>query len=370
MFVNVDWFFLSHRLPIAIAAKKNEIDMHVYAEITEAHLNSASKFKINQSPFPRKSKTIFHIISEFIRCHLLIKNNKPDLIHAVTIKPIIMLGLIARLNSTPFVGAVSGLGPAFINKGIIGKLRLKAIVFAMKIIFAKNNSVIICQSENDANAIKNFNIISPDKISLINGSGVDVDLFSPLKKYSIPEKYILMSSRILRDKGIVEYCEASKIVRDKLGKEINFKLSGPIDSSSPSFISEKTLTELIHNYEVDYLGNRYDMANLLASCTIFVLPSYYAEGIPKVLLEAASCGVPVITTNHPGCRDAIIEGKTGILVPVRDSLSLAKAIIGLLENKTLLTNMGKNGRILAKRKFTDSAVVKSHYKIYKSILNT
>jgi glycosyltransferase involved in cell wall biosynthesis len=173
-----------------------------------------------------------------------------------------------------------------------------------------------------------------------------------------------MSSRILRDKGVQEYCLAAGMIKEKFGNEIKFKLSGPIDNLSPTAISEYEIKKLTDEYGVEYLGNRTDMPELLASALIFVLPSYYPEGLPKVLLEAAASGVPIITTDHPGCRDAIVNLKTGLLVPPKDSNFLAHAIQELLMDATLLKNMGKEARSLAEISFNDSSVVNSHYSLY------
>ena len=370
MFVNVDWFFYSHRLPIAKAAKKNKIKMSVYTDFTDnQEKKEEDEYCIYQSPIRRTSKSILHVILEFLNVFILIKNRKPDLIHAVTIKPILLLGLASRFTSTPFIAAISGLGPAFQPKSWSDKMRLNIIVKLLRVIFRNRKAKIICQSKDDRDVLVGQGITIVKNVSLVSGSGVDISIYSPLKKRSNSKKYILMSSRILRDKGIEEYCLAAKIVREKYGKEIEFKLSGPIDDQSPTFISEVELEKLTLSCGVEYIGNRKDMPELLASALIFVFPSYYAEGMPKVLLEAASCGTPVITTNHSGCRDTIIEGETGILVPLQDVNALADAIIGLLKNKKLCTKMSSKARALAESSYCDSEVVNTHYKLYRQLCN-
>ena len=368
MFVNVDWFFFSHRLPIAKAAQKNNVDMAVYTDFTQFRENNDDDgYNLYQSPIRRTSTSILHVIFEFFKNYLIIKNGKPDLIHAVTIKPILALGLIARLTSTPFVGAISGLGPAFQPDSWYKKVRLILIVRVFSIIFGNGKARIICQSKNDHDVLVAHGITSSKNVSLVPGSGVDVEVYSPIKKRADCEKYVLMSSRILSDKGVKEYCLAAKIVRAKFGDEVKFKLSGPIDTHSPTFISESELNELTASCGVEYLGNRQDMPELLASALIFVLPSYYAEGLPKVLLEASSSGVSIITTDHSGCRDAVIEGETGLLVPTRDAEALASAMMGLLENRTLSIQMGSKGRALAESSYRDSEVVDSHYRLYRQL---
>ena len=368
MFVNVDWFFFSHRLPIAKAARDNNVNMVVYTDFTQDQEKYPTNgYKLYQSPIRRTSKSGFHVIVEFFKTYLIVKNGKPDLIHAVTVKPILVLGLVARLTSTPFVGAVSGLGPAFQPINWHGKLRLKLIVRIFRLIFGNKNARIICQSKNDRDILVDYGITSVANVLLVPGSGVDVKVYSPIKKKANCDKYVLMSSRILSDKGVKEYCLAAEVVRKTLGDKIKFKLSGPIDTHSPTFISEAALKKLIFSCGVEYLGNRQDMPELLASALIFVLPSYYAEGVPKVLLEASACGVAIITTDHPGCRDAVVEGETGILVATRDAQVLAVAMIELLENRTLSKQMGENGRALAEAYYRESIVIENHYRLYRQL---
>ena len=369
MFVNVDWFFLSHRLPIAQAAQKNDIDMAVYTEFTRSHnKEQAIGFNLLSSPLQRTSKSVFHFIFEFIKSYKIIQIGKPNLIHAVTIKPIVVLGIIARLTSTPFIGSISGLGPAFSADSFFNKMRLWVLFKVFRFIFSRRDAGIICQNCNDRDVLVRNRLCSIEKIQLIHGSGVDLKNYSPSKKRANSEKYILMSSRMLFDKGVQDFCFAADKVRQKFGQEIIFKLSGPIDSSSPTSISEYELNNLVDKYGVEYLGNRVDMPELLASALIFVLPSYYPEGLPKVLLEAAASGVPIITTDHPGCRDAVIHRETGLLVAIKDHENLADAIIQLLENTTLLTRMGRKGRLLAETSFEDSSVVDGHYSFYRQLV--
>ena len=366
MFVNVDWFFFSHRLPIAKAAVANNIEMIVYTDFTKDHGATFNKeFVLHQSPLRRASKSLFHLIFEIFNSFLIIIKGRPDLIHAVTVKPILILGVVARLTSTPFVGAISGLGPAFLTDNWLSKLRLKIVVSVFKFVFRSSKARAVCQSTSDRDTLISFGVTSIEKVVLINGSGVDVDLYSPNKKVVDCEPYVLMASRMLGDKGVREFCLAAKIVHERLGHRFRFKLSGPVDSESPSFISNRDLRKLCEESGVEYLGNRSDMPELIASAGIFVLPSYYPEGVPKVLLEAAACGVAIVTTDHPGCRDAIVSGKTGILVKPRDSVGLAKAMLELLEDEETLFRMGKNGRELALRFYRDTEVVKQHYSLYR-----
>lgn len=368
MFVNVDWFFYSHRLPIAIAAKNHNFDMSVYTDLTlEQKTNIDFQFNLNQSPFERKLRISPKIIIEFIKTFQLIKRKKPDLIHAVTIKPIIILGIISRITSTPFLAAFSGLGPSFKKEKFYQQITFNLVIILLRFIFKNKSSSVICQTNHDKEELIKNGVIASKKISLIRGSGVDINVFTPLKKNKDLGKFILMSSRMLSDKGVIEYCSAAKIVKKEFKGDIKFLLSGPIDLSSPTSISQIELDRLTLEHGVEYIGNCSDMPELLASAEIFVYPSYYPEGIPKVLIEALSCSVPIITTDHPGCRDVVINKETGILVPIKDPKRLAKSILSLLEDKKAQEEYGLKGRKLVSEIFEVSKVIKLHFNIYKKL---
>tara|TARA_B100001029_G_scaffold34037_1_gene25829 strand:- start:4200 stop:5321 length:1122 start_codon:yes stop_codon:yes gene_type:complete len=365
MFVNIDWFFLSHRLPIAKAAKLNNVDMSVYTDFSKQDkLSDDQGFDLIQSPITRSSKFFGFVIIEFIKAYLLILKEKPDLVHAVTIKPIILLGIVTRLTRTPFVGSISGLGPVFNQINLSQKIRFKLVLLIYKFIYSTNSSTIICQSAHDKNLLLKFRVCSESRISIIRGSGVNLEKFKPASSKN-DNHNVLMASRILSDKGVKEFCASAKQFRNLDDRGIKFRLAGPIDELSPTSISEEELKFVCADSEVEYLGNRTDINSLLASASIFILPSYYPEGVPKVLLEAASCGTPVITTDHPGCRDAIINNKTGILVEPRNSEAITKAILFMLDNPKTLDKMAKASRKLAEDYFDEKKVVEEHYKIYQ-----
>lgn len=368
MFVNVDWFFLSHRLPIAIAAAKHKIDMNVYTDFTRTLDDDyTNRFKLHQSPLARIAKYPGYEFIELIKAFFLVRKSKPDLIHAVTIKPMILLGVVARLTNTPFVGAISGLGPAFTQNGWKSKLRLVLILKLYRFIFRSPKSGVICQSKNDVDFLLKAKVCDKIKIFIIAGSGVDLKKYARDHALDSIEPFVLMASRILSDKGVLEYCAAAKILHKENKSYIKFKLAGPIDLLSPTSISKEKILSICLDSGVEYLGNRSDLNILLASAKLFVYPSYYPEGIPKILLEAAASGTPVLTSDHPGCRDAIIYGETGFTVEPKNGEKLAKMISQMLADKQL-ADMGVNGRKLAEQSFDEERVVESHYSIYEQFL--
>jgi glycosyltransferase involved in cell wall biosynthesis len=368
MFVNVDWFFFSHRMVIANAAKANQIDMSVYTDFTSKNnSHNIEKFNLFQSPLSRTSKFFGYELIEFFKAFMLIKKNKPDLIHAVTIKPILLLGVIARITKTPFVGAISGLGPAFIQNSWKSRLRLKIILILYAFIFKSPCSSLICQNQNDVNILLDHGVCSQKQIFIIIGSGVDLHKYSPLKADIKKKPFILMACRMLTDKGVMEFCSAAKTIINKHKCKVQFKLAGPIDIHSPTSISEHNLKVICNKNNVEYLGNRIDMNILLATAKIFVYPSYYPEGIPKVLLEAAASGTPILTTDHPGCKDAIIYGKTGFTVEPKNVEELSNMILKMLKSNDL-NNMGIEARKFAELQFNENHVITKHFEIYSMFI--
>jgi glycosyltransferase involved in cell wall biosynthesis len=365
MFVNVDWFFFSHRLVIAEEAFKNQVDMHVYTDFTMTHeFKDYSGFKLKKSPIKRANKSFFRLFLEFVRTYFLVKKEKPELIHAVTVKPIIFLGVIARITKTPFIGAISGLGPAFISDSVLTMIRSRIVILIYRFIFSSKQSHAICQSTHDQDVLIKNNIIFKDKTTLIPGSGVDLNQYKPIAKISSSRRIVFMASRLLIDKGVIEFCKSAQIVKNNYSGNVDFKLAGSIDYLSPSALSLEDVKNLCKKNHVEYLGEVNCVNTLLAEADLFVYPSYYPEGIPKILLEASSCGTPIITTDHPGCRDAIIKNETGILVPIRDPNAIAKEIVFLLNDKKKCAKFSARARLLAEDLYSEEEVISKHYILY------
>lgn len=365
MFVNVDWFFLSHRLDIAKESKKRGVDMTVFTDFTSDHIEHAyGDFSFLQSPLTRKSSNLVSLCREFFKTLILIRNCRPNAVHAVTIKPIIFLGIICFILRIPFIASISGLGPVFSATGLMSRMRRRVVMLIYRIIFLPKATRVICQNQADANILIKSNLLSKYKLIMTEGSGVDVSKYEHKHSSNLQKIYVLMASRLLPDKGISEFCSAANIIIKNFKFEVEFQLAGPIDLESPGAFSKKEVDELCKTNNVQFLGNRTDLPEILSDTDIFVLPSYYAEGIPKVLLEAAASGCAVITTDHPGCRDAIVSEQTGLLVKPKDISSLTNALIRLLNDRSLRLSMGIAGRELALKKFSISKVIDIHYSLY------
>jgi len=369
MFVNVDWFFLSHRLPIAKVAADKEVDMTVFTDFTRAHKKECyTGFSLLQSPIRRTYSGFYSSCMEFFKLFVLIRRERPAIIHAVTVKPIIFLGIVCFVLRIPFIASISGLGPAFLPTSYWGKARLLIIKSLYRLIFSSEKTRVICQNANDASVLIDQSLVMREKIAMAEGSGIDLQKYQPKKNAESDLITILMASRMLGSKGVREFCAAAGVIQTKYDFHVNFSLAGPVDFDSPDFLDEDEIVEMCESNKVQFLGSRSDLKDLLAKTDIFVLPSYYAEGIPKVLLEAAACGCAVITTDHPGCRDAIVSGETGMLVPPKDSTALENTLSYLLSDRGLIKSMGKSGRQLAVQKFCITKVIDIHYSLYQAFV--
>jgi len=210
--------------------------------------------------------------------------------------------------------------------------------------------------------------LKPESALVIRGSGIDLNKFIYHQENNNQKPIVIMISRLLKDKGILEFCEAARILKNK-GYSANFSIVGDIDFGNPTSLSDSELRDLKNEKIVKFIGYQENVYDFLVSSNIVVLPSY-REGLPKILIEAAACGRATVTTDVPGCRDAIEADKTGILVPVRDPNKLAEAIEKLINNPEMRIQYGKAGRELAKKEFSIEEVVKNHLVIYKKLLSS
>lgn len=370
--VNVDWFFVSHRLPIAIEARQQGYEVHIATALTD-RLTILQSYGLIVHPISldrsgaglwENGKTFFQILQVF-------RLVKPDVVHFVTIKPVLLGGLAARIAGVPaVVSAISGLGIVFVAEGVLAVVRRWLVKNLYRVSLGHGNLKVIFQNSDDLSCLASVVQLPDRKVSMIRGSGADLSEYSvtPLPK-GVP--VVLLPARLLVDKGVREFVECAKILRQRGLSEqvVRFVIVGKPDPANPHSLHQDELTRWSKEGIVELWGHRTDMPRVMAYAKIVVLPSYYGEGLPKVLIEAASCGRAVITTDHPGCRDAIEPGVTGVLVPVRDAVALANAVHELLNDPPRCAIMGQAGRELAEKAFDQKQVVSSHLKIYQELMN-
>ena len=368
--VNDSWFFVSHRLPIAVAAIEDGYEVHVLAKEDETSriIEDAGCHFLPWNLQPR-GKTIFAEIRAFKEVYKNIRRIQPNIIHLVTIKSVIYGGLASKLAGMKnVVIAVAGMGSMFDkDHPIIGKLQ-PIIRRLYKFSTSHPNNVFIFQNKTDKSTfVKLFNL-EERSTRLFHGSGVDLDLFLTDGHEKSAVK-VIMGARLIEDKGVYEFIEAARIVKSKRPDVIFQIAGGALAKGHPGSVSLEELDKVNSNFEVEVLGHVNDMVPLLLSASIAVLPSYYNEGLPKFLAEAAASGLPAVTTDHPGCRDAVEDGATGLLVPIKNSKLLASALLTLIDNEQLRQSMGERARERAESYFDVEVIVQSHLNIYKGLIN-
>ncbi|MBU1249212.1 MAG: glycosyltransferase family 4 protein [Proteobacteria bacterium] len=274
---------------------------------------------------------------------------KPDLVLSYTIKPVIYGSLAARLEGVKLAySMVTGLGSSFEGKGWIGRL-IFGMVEGLYRIGLKRNRCVFFQNTDDEAFFRKLQLIGPQTRSVITaGSGVDLNHYAQAPLPEGPPTFLLIA-RLLKAKGIAEFAEAARLVKAE-PSEARFHLVGPLEEGSGGG-DERDLSRWRSEKLVDWFGLAEDVRPRLAEASVFVLPSYYGEGLPRTALEAAATGRAVITTDHPGCREAVVHGETGLLVPVRDPQALAEAMKRFINEPGLVESMGRAGRALAEQRF-------------------
>ena len=274
--------------------------------------------------------------------YMLLIKLKPDLVHFVTIKPYLYGGILSQILNVPaVVSAISGLGNDFMSRGFRSTL-LRIVLYPLyKFAFKHKNQIAIFQNKDDANFLLDWGVLNSSKVRLVRGSGVDLKSF---KYNSEPEDKIIITfvARLLLEKGIGEFIEASRLLYKK-GLDAEFWVVGDRDSDNPKSVSRQQIEAWKNLPNTKFFGFQQNVAELYSRSNIACLPSY-REGLPKSLAEAAACGRAVVTTNVPGCRDAIEPNKTGFLVPAKDAKALAEKLELLIQHTELRNRMGYAGR--------------------------
>jgi glycosyltransferase involved in cell wall biosynthesis len=202
---------------------------------------------------------------------------------------------------------------------------------------------------------------------LIKGSGADLSVYNYLPENTSGTIKVVMACRLLKEKGVFQYVDAAKIVK-KQHSHVEFLLVGTPDLENPNSVKQSEIDVWVNQGLITYLGHRNDIPTVFANSNIVCLPSFYGEGVPKVLIEAAACGRAIVTTDNPGCRDAVVKGETGLTVPIRDAKALANAIMQLIDNPELRVSMGAKARVFAEKEFDVDSVVNKHLDIYSSLI--
>lgn len=365
----MDWYFCSHRLPLALAAKNAGYDVAVITHVKD-HGEAIRQAGIRLIPFDlsRRGMNPLSELAVLARLVKVYRKEKPDILHHIAMKPVIYGSFAAKLAGVSnVVNAFAGLGYIFSSDEMKARLLRPILERLIRGVINSKRSILILQNQDDCALSVRKRFISKERTRLIKGSGVDIDSYSPTPEPSgVP--VILLASRMLWAKGIKEFVDAARQLKSH-GTDARFVLVGDTDIHNPSAISQKQLTAWNSEGVIEWWGHRDDMPKVLSEFHIVCLPSFYGEGVPKVLIEAASSGRPIVTTNTPGCREIVKNGENGVLVPVRNSEKLADAIESLITNKKLRQEMGIKGRKLVESDFAIEMVIKKTMEVYKGLLS-
>lgn len=365
--VNDPAFFLSHRLPVAEGARLAGFDVHIATMPGKAVDDiRALGFEHHALPLTRSGKNPFAELKAFFFLWCLLWRLRPDVLHLVTIKPVLYGGIAARLAPVKgVVAAISGLGFVFLASGFKARLMRGLVSLLYRLALGKDKLLAIFQNPDDRDALIKLGALASHKTVLIRGSGVRLSAYKVLPEPEGDAVVVTLAARLLWDKGVGEFVEAARVLKAR-GVNAVFQLVGDLDPDNPTSITLAELESWRSGKDVVVMGYRQDIANVFAASHLVVLPSY-REGLPKVLVEAAACGRAVLTTDVPGCRDAIDPNVTGLLVPVRDVGALADAMEKLIKDPGGRQQIGKSGRELAEREFAIEKIVKQHLDIYEKL---
>ncbi len=366
--VNVDWFFISHRLIIAEEALKKGYNVIVAGEDTGRASEITNKgIRFVNLPISRSGINPLKEYKTIISFYKLYLDVKPDIVHHITLKPVIYGSIISKLLKVKMVvNAVSGLGFTFTQsaKGVISSIML----FLMKFGFDSEKVVVIFQNIDDYNELHENHVLnSKNKVFFVKGAGVDLAQYHKMEMPKFDKIKVLMPSRLLWDKGVMELYEASVILKSKYSNKVEFVLAGMADVDNKAGVNSSFLEKWQDGQYVTWVGYKTNVLDLYKNSHIVVLPSY-REGMPKTLIEACAVGRAIVTTDAIGCRDCVDNNINGLKVPIKDSISLAKALEKLINNPSLIVEMGEASRIKAIKEFDVNLVLNIHMEIYSKCI--
>jgi len=364
--VTEDWYFCSHRLPMALAAQELGCEV-VVATRVDRHGDEirGRGFRLVDWKLDRRSAHPLREAAAFLRLVALYRRERPDLVHHVALKPVLYGALAARLAGVPaVVNALAGLGAAFIATSRLARHRQRALLALFRRLLDRPGSRLLVQNEDDRALFAGAGI-APERIALIPGSGVDTERFAPSPEPpGVP--VAVLAGRMLWDKGVGEAVEAARLLQER-GVALRVALVGRPDPANPRSIAEETLAEWTRSGVVEWWGQRDDMDAVWRAASIGLLPSY-REGMPKALLEAAASGRPLVATDVPGCRALVRHGVDGLLVAPRDAASLAAALAELAGSPELRARLGAAAREAVVARFADREVRRQIQALYREML--
>jgi glycosyltransferase involved in cell wall biosynthesis len=355
MLVTEDWYFCSHRLPLALAARDAGWRVVVATRVVEhGERIRAAGLALRPLRLRRRGASLAGELAALWELLRLYRAERPAVAHHVALKPVIYGTLAALSAGTPrVVNAIAGLGFVFISPCLKARLLRPAIRLAYRFVLTRRRVRVLVQNADDARTVASLGV-DPSRVATVQGSGVDLERFRPLPE---PEGRVVATlvARMLVDKGVEDAVAAARLLAHA-GEPVRVRLVGPPDPDNPASLDAGVLRAWVAEDVVDWCPGSDDVPGVWAQSHIALLPSY-REGLPKALLEAAACGRPLVATDVPGCREVVVHGETGLLVPARDPRALAKAIGTLARDAGLRRRLGAAARERVCRLFSQERVV-------------
>ncbi|CAE6964409.1 glycosyltransferase family 4 protein [Paraburkholderia domus] len=377
LFANTDWYLYNFRLSLAGALRDvgHEIVM-VSPPGDYGPKLQALGFRWLALPMDRRSLNPLRELSVVRWFTNFLRKERPDLVHGFTIKCAIYGAIASKLASVPArINAVAGMGYVFTSSDVLAKILRPLVSQLMRFALNGANSLLILQNPDDVAFFTRERLVERQRIRLIKGSGVNCDRFTvPARLAHIGETQenaqplnVLLAARLLWDKGVAEFIEAATIVHSQ-GLPVKFFLAGTADDGNPSAVSHTLVHQWVAEGKVEWLGHVDDMPSVLTQMDVMALPSY-REGLPKTLIEAAACGLALLTTDAPGCREVVSEdGVDGLIVPVRNGPALAEAIKRLAGDRGLCRRLGRAARLKVLDEFEERIVIRRTLEAYHELL--
>ncbi len=365
--VTEDWYFLSHRLPMAQAAKAAGYEVHVATRIKDGRARIEQEgFIPHPLSWSRGSLSPIGSFSAALELRRLFGEVEPDIVHNIALKPVV-LGTLASLGLSRIavVNSLTGLGAVFVDDGGSGGFTRRVVEFALSHLLKRARSCTVVQNPDDRRFLLDLGVPA-DSVTIIAGSGVDLDRYRVLPEPRPPVTAAFVG-RMLRHKGVMTLVDAFRLLTDR-GVKLRLLLAGDCDKENPGSLAPEQLREFASAFGIVWLGHVADISEVWREAHFAVQPSRGGEGLPKSLLEAAACGRAMVATDVPGCREIAIEGETGLLVPVDDVEALADAMARLAEDAALRARFGEAARRLVEAKFSADAIGKEIVSLYDKMI--
>ena len=362
-----DRYFLSHRRALALAARDAGYRVIVCVRIGGKYIERIRAEGFECFALEHENKAGISFLREFLVLIQLVRiyrKYRPRIAHHFGVRNLLYGSIAARLAKTPFVvNSFLGLGSLFSENSLRFRCLKKIILPPLRYFHRAKNTRVIVQNDADKEMILQNVLPDESRLNVVRGSGVDVRSYHPAPEPTGAPLAVL-ASRMLTDKGVHEFVEAATLLQKK-DMKIRMALAGSPDPKNPSSIPESTLSQWHREGRIEWWGYREDMAEVWRDCHIAVLPTYYKEGLPRSLLEAASCARPLVATDVPGCRDILKDRVNGLRITPRDSKALADAINKLAGDADLRRKMGAAGRRIVEREFSDEIVTGKILELYE-----